>query len=79
MTQKLTHPSLTHLDANGDIAMVDVADKTITKRTAAATGKVIFRPTFTKPLKPQTDRHVKAQSPRPPTLQGSWPPNVPTS
>nr|WP_312115850.1 cyclic pyranopterin monophosphate synthase MoaC [Moraxella sp. CTOTU47915] len=44
MTQKLTHPSLTHLDANGDIAMVDVADKTITKRTAAATGKVIFPP-----------------------------------
>lgn len=35
---------LTHLDTNGDIAMVDVSDKTITKRTATATGQVIFPP-----------------------------------
>lgn len=33
---------LTHLDANGDIAMVDVSAKTATTRTATATGKVIF-------------------------------------
>ena len=33
---------LTHLDANGDIAMVDVSAKTPTHRTATATGKVIF-------------------------------------
>lgn len=33
---------LTHLDANGDIAMVDVSTKTATKRTATATGQVIF-------------------------------------
>ena len=33
---------LTHLDANGDIAMVDVSTKTATTRTATATGKVIF-------------------------------------
>lgn len=51
MTQKLTHPSLTHLDANGDIAMVDVADKTITKSTAAATGKVIFPPDIYQAIK----------------------------
>lgn len=34
--------TLTHLDANGDITMVDVGDKAITKRSATATGKVIF-------------------------------------
>ena len=33
---------LTHLDANGDISMVDVSAKTPTHRTATATGKVIF-------------------------------------
>lgn len=33
---------LTHLDTNGDISMVDVSDKTITKRTATAQGAVIF-------------------------------------
>lgn len=33
---------LTHLDANGDIAMVDVSAKTATTRTATATGQVIF-------------------------------------
>ena len=34
--------NLTHLDANGDIAMVDVSTKTATTRTATATGQVIF-------------------------------------
>ena len=34
--------NLTHLDANGDISMVDVSTKTATTRTATATGKVIF-------------------------------------
>ena len=33
---------LTHLDANGDISMIDVSAKTPTHRTATATGKVIF-------------------------------------
>ena len=33
---------LTHLDANGDISMIDVSTKTPTHRTATATGKVIF-------------------------------------
>lgn len=42
MTNNLTHLDLTHLDTNGDIAMVDVSGKTITKRTATATGQVIF-------------------------------------
>lgn len=39
MTQNQT---LTHLDSNGDISMVDVSAKTPTHRTATATGKVIF-------------------------------------
>lgn len=34
--------TLTHLDTNGDIAMVDVSTKTATHRTATATGQVIF-------------------------------------
>lgn len=34
--------NLTHLDANGDISMVDVSTKTATTRTATATGRVIF-------------------------------------
>ena len=34
--------TLTHLDANGDISMVDVSAKTATTRTATATGQVIF-------------------------------------
>ncbi|OAV34727.1 Molybdenum cofactor biosynthesis protein MoaC [Moraxella catarrhalis] len=32
----------THLTADGDIAMVDVSNKTATHRTATATGQVIF-------------------------------------
>lgn len=42
---------LTHLDANGDIAMVDVSDKTATKRTATATGQVIFPPDIYQAIK----------------------------
>lgn len=42
MTTNLMHLDLSHLDTNGDIAMVDVSDKTITKRTATAQGAVIF-------------------------------------
>lgn len=34
--------NLTHLDANGDVSMVDVSNKTATLRTATAQGKVIF-------------------------------------
>lgn len=34
--------NLTHLDANGDIATVDLSAKTATHRTASATGQVIF-------------------------------------
>ncbi|ELA09360.1 molybdenum cofactor biosynthesis protein C [Moraxella macacae 0408225] len=37
-------PNLTHLDANGNITMVDIADKPTTARTATATGKVVFAP-----------------------------------
>ena len=38
----MNNSNLTHLDANGDIAMVDVSTKTATTRTATATGQVIF-------------------------------------
>lgn len=38
----MTDSQLTHLDANGDISMVDVSAKTPTHRTATATGQVIF-------------------------------------
>lgn len=41
MTNNLSQ-NLTHLDANGDISMVDVSAKTATHRTATATGQVIF-------------------------------------
>lgn len=34
--------TLSHLDANGDITMVDVGEKTATARTASAQGQVIF-------------------------------------
>lgn len=34
--------NLTHLDANGDVSMVDVSNKTATTRTAIAQGKVLF-------------------------------------
>lgn len=37
----MTH-ALSHLDANGDITMVDVGDKSVSKRSATAHGKVIF-------------------------------------
>lgn len=36
--------SLTHLDANGDISMVDVTGKATTPRSAIATGRVRFPP-----------------------------------
>ena len=62
MTQNQT---LTHLDANGDIAMVDVSTKTATTRTATATGQVIFPADIYTAIK-------NAQSPKPPTSQVSW-------
>ncbi len=34
--------TLTHLDADGQIAMVDVGAKTVTRRSATAMGQVIF-------------------------------------
>ena len=40
-TTKLTS-SLSHLDSNGDVSMVDVSDKTATTREAHATGQVRF-------------------------------------
>ncbi|ATQ86270.1 cyclic pyranopterin monophosphate synthase MoaC (plasmid) [Moraxella osloensis] len=40
--ENISSQNLTHLDANGDIAMVDVSAKTATHRTATATGQVIF-------------------------------------
>lgn len=40
----MTTHNLTHLDQNGDITMVDVGDKSATRRTATAQGKVIFLP-----------------------------------
>lgn len=39
MTQRLTH-----LDEHGHAAMVDVADKAVTSRTAVAQGEVIMQP-----------------------------------
>ncbi|WP_411699745.1 bifunctional molybdenum cofactor biosynthesis protein MoaC/MoaB [Conyzicola sp.] len=36
--------TLTHLDSDGRARMVDVGDKTVTKRTATATGRLVTRP-----------------------------------
>jgi len=36
--------SLTHIDARGNAAMVDVTDKPVTDRTATARGRVVMRP-----------------------------------
>ena len=38
----LDHHTLTHLDANGDISMVDVSTKIVTQRSATASAQVIF-------------------------------------
>lgn len=35
---------LTHIDASGAAAMVDVSDKAVTSRTAVAEGRVVMRP-----------------------------------
>jgi cyclic pyranopterin phosphate synthase len=37
-------PKLTHIDAEGSAAMVDVSDKDVTERTATATGSVAMQP-----------------------------------
>lgn len=37
-------PKLTHIDADGSAAMVDVSDKDVTERTATATGSVAMLP-----------------------------------
>lgn len=37
-------PKLTHIDAEGAAAMVDVSDKDVTERTATATGSVSMQP-----------------------------------
>ncbi|TKK71674.1 cyclic pyranopterin monophosphate synthase MoaC [Ilyomonas limi] len=38
----MSEPSLSHIDANGNAAMVDVSDKQITKRTATAQSIVVL-------------------------------------
>ncbi len=35
---------LTHLDADGQAAMVDVSDKSVTERVATAKGSVLMQP-----------------------------------
>ncbi len=37
-------PRLTHLDADGQAAMVDVSDKSVTERVATAKGSVLMQP-----------------------------------
>lgn len=47
MNQQPTHhalPALTHLDQTGAACMVDISDKSITKRIAVASAMVITRP-----------------------------------
>lgn len=36
--------ALTHVDAKGDVRMVDVSDKAVTKRTAVAEGTILMHP-----------------------------------
>ncbi len=36
--------TLTHVDAKGDVRMVDVSDKAVTKRTAVAEGTILMHP-----------------------------------
>jgi cyclic pyranopterin phosphate synthase len=45
MSQSGNGPRLTHLDAEGAAAMVDVSDKDVTERTASAAGSVVMQPT----------------------------------
>ena len=40
----MTDRALTHLDSDGRARMVDVGDKSVTKRTATATGRLVTRP-----------------------------------
>ncbi|MFB6348218.1 cyclic pyranopterin monophosphate synthase MoaC [Moraxella sp. ZJ142] len=63
MTQQTHTPTatLTHVDSNGEISMVDVSTKAITQRTATATGKVIFPPEIYQAIK-QADGMTKKGS-----------------
>ena len=38
----MNETALSHLDANGDVSMVDVSHKNLSQRSATAVGKVIF-------------------------------------
>ncbi|PNK60521.1 cyclic pyranopterin monophosphate synthase MoaC [Psychrobacter sp. FDAARGOS_221] len=49
--QPLTNKQLSHLDADGDIHMVDVGHKTVTTREAIAQGQVIFPPQIYQQIK----------------------------
>ena len=40
----MSERALTHLDSDGRARMVDVGDKSVTKRTATATGRLVTRP-----------------------------------
>ena len=52
---------LTHLDTNGDIAMVDISTKIMTERIAIAQGKVIFPADIYQTIKSQNG-HTKKGS-----------------
>lgn len=59
MTDHTAHThTLSHLDKDGNITMVDVGDKVATTRTATATGKVIFPSDIYQAIK-QTDGQTK--------------------
>ena len=49
MTQSQEH--LTHIDADGNAHMVDVADRDVSVRTASATGRVLLSPTVVSMLR----------------------------
>ncbi|WP_019673163.1 cyclic pyranopterin monophosphate synthase MoaC [Psychrobacter lutiphocae] len=49
--QPLSKKQLSHLDADGDIHMVDVGHKTVTTREAIAQGQVVFPPQIYQQIK----------------------------
>lgn len=64
LADKINHQTLTHLSGDGkDVNMVDVGDKSVTKRVAVAESKVVFPPEVLEAFSTQPDEMVGPKGP----------------
>lgn len=69
--------SLTHLDADGSARMVDVGDKTPTRRVAVATGRIAMSPDALSAIRDGLVKKGDVLAVA--RVAASWPPSAPAT